>query len=130
MHKVAEKPMPADAGSDDTLASLVLARIASAARPVDKGEIAADLSVFAAAQVPASRWRAAVERAIGALKADGQVAPRLGGFEATPSGTAAAAKFLGIAAGTPPSSSHVMGTETGAPGRARVEKAATDVAPR
>jgi hypothetical protein len=100
--KVADKPMPAaDAGSEDTLASLVLARISSAARPVDKGEIAADLSVFAAAQVPASRWRASVEGAIAALQQAGQVAPRPGGFAATPAGTAAAAKFLGVAASTP-----------------------------
>jgi hypothetical protein len=101
VHKVADKPIPADTGSDGPLESLVLARIASAARPVDKGEIAADLSVFAAAQVPASRWRASVDGAIAALRAAGQVVPRPGGFEATPAGTAAAARYLGIAASTP-----------------------------
>ncbi len=101
MHKVAGKLLPLNAEGDDPLGDLVLARIASAACPVDKGEIAADLSVFAAAQMPAARWREAVEGAIGALTAGGRIASKPGGFAATAAGTAAAARFLGVAASTP-----------------------------
>src|SRR5262245_37642383 len=86
---------------DDLLGNLVLARIASAARPIDKGEIAADLSVFAGAQTPASRWRDAVEKAIDAVVRAGRIAPKPGGFAATTPGAAAAARFLGVSANAP-----------------------------
>jgi hypothetical protein len=101
VHKVAGKLLSLNADGDDPLGDLVLARIASAVRPLDKGEIAADLSVFAAPQMPAARWREAVEGAVGALAATGRIASKPGGFVATATGTAAAARFLGVAAGTP-----------------------------
>jgi hypothetical protein len=101
VHKVAGKLLSLNAEGEDPLGDLVLARIASAARPVDKGEIAADLSVFAAPQMPAARWREAVEGAVGALAATGRIASKPGGFVATAPGTAAAARFLGVATGTP-----------------------------
>jgi hypothetical protein len=100
VHKVADKAPPADAGGHGPLGRLVLVRIAGAARPVDKGEIAADLSVFAGAQMPASRWRASVEGALDALSAGGLIVPRPGGFVATAAGAGAAARFLGVAAST------------------------------
>jgi hypothetical protein len=101
VHKPAERPLPPVSETENLLGNLVLTRIASAARPVDKGEIAADLSVFAGAQMPALRWREAVGSAIEALAAAGRIAPRPGGFAATLAGTAAAARFLGVAASTP-----------------------------
>jgi hypothetical protein len=101
VHKVAEKLPPSDARSEDLLWHLVLIRITSAARPVDRGEIAADLSVFAGAQVPASRWREAVDGALDALSAAGLIAPKPGGFAATAAGAGGAAKFLGVAARAP-----------------------------
>jgi hypothetical protein len=101
VHKVADKLPPTDAGGQGPLVRLVLVRIAGAARPVDKGEIAADLSVFAGAQMSASRWRASVEGALDALYADRLIAPKPGGFAATAAGTGAAARFLGISAGAP-----------------------------
>jgi hypothetical protein len=101
VHKVADKLLPSDAGVQDPLRHLVLVRIASAARPVDKGEIAADLSVFAGAQMSASRWRASVEGALDALYADRLIAPKPGGFATTAAGASAAARFLGISASAP-----------------------------
>jgi hypothetical protein len=74
----------------------VLARIACAARPIDRGEIAADLSFLAGAQMPAWRWREAVEAAIQALSRAGQVAPKPGGYRASAAGAAVAARFLGV----------------------------------
>ena len=100
MTKVAEKRNASEAQSGDPLRDLVLARIACAARPIDKGEIAADLSFLAGAQMPASRWRETVEGAIEALAATGQVAPKPGGYAATAAGTGAAARFLSVAAST------------------------------
>jgi hypothetical protein len=97
--KVAEKPTASDAQGGDPLRDLVLARIASAARPIDKGEIAADLSFLAGAQMPASRWRETVEGAIRALSGAGQVAHKPGGYAATPAGAAAAARLLGVGSG-------------------------------
>jgi hypothetical protein len=96
--------MPAreEAAGTDRLRSLVLARIASSGRGVEKGEIAADLSVFAGPEVPASRWREAVRGAIEGLTADRLIDPKPGGIVATPAGTAAAAKFLGVSASTSP----------------------------
>src|SRR5262245_42651546 len=88
--------MAIDAQGGDPLRDLVLARIASAARPIDKGEIGADLSFLAGAQMPASRWRESIEGAIVALSAAGQVAPRPGGYAATDTGAAAAARLLGV----------------------------------
>ena len=101
MTKVAEKRIAPDAQGGDPLRDLVLARIASAARPIDKGEIAADLSFLAGAQMPASRWRETVAGAIGALSAAGEVAAKPGGYAASPAGAAAAARFLGVAPGVP-----------------------------
>ena len=101
MTKVAEKRTASDAQGGDPLRDLVLVRIASAARPIDKGEIAADLSFLAGAQMPASRWRDTVVGAIRALSAARQVAPKPGGYAATPAGTAAAARFLGVAPSVP-----------------------------
>src|SRR5262250_1981240 len=88
VHNVAESLDAADTDGAGLLGNLVLARIASAARPIDKGEIAADLSPFAGAQTPASRWREAVVEAIDA--------PKPGGLAATSAGAAAAARFLGV----------------------------------
>jgi hypothetical protein len=101
VHKVADKLPPSDAGGQDPRGHLVLVRIAGAARPVDKGEIAADLSVFAGAQMSASRWRETVEGALGGLSASGLIAPKPGGFAVTAAGASAAARFLGVAASTP-----------------------------
>jgi hypothetical protein len=101
VHKVAQKPIPPDAGGESLLGSLVLVRIASATRPVDKGEIAVDLSLFAGTQTPASRWRTAVEGALDTLAAAGRIGPQPGGFLATAAGSSAAAKFLGVAPSTP-----------------------------
>ncbi|MBO0766260.1 MAG: hypothetical protein J2P50_16955, partial [Hyphomicrobiaceae bacterium] len=101
MHKVADKLPPANAGGEDLLGHLVLVRIAGAARPVDKGEIAADLSVFAGAQMPASRWRATVEGGLEVLSATRLIAPKPGGFAATTAGARVAARFLGVAATAP-----------------------------
>jgi hypothetical protein len=101
VHKVAESLDAADAERAGLLRNLVLARIASAAHPIDKGEIAADLSPFAGAQTPASRWREAVEEAIDALAAAGRIAPKPGGLAATSAGAADASKFLGVAASVP-----------------------------
>ncbi|HEY7551258.1 MAG TPA: hypothetical protein VH913_17300 [Hyphomicrobiaceae bacterium] len=101
MHKVADKLPAADAGTQNPLGRLVLVRIAGATRPVDKGEIAADLSIFAGAQMPASRWRASVEGALDALSDDGLITPKPGGFAATAAGAAAAARFLDVSASTP-----------------------------
>jgi len=98
--KVAEKRNASEARGGGPLRDLVLARIACAARPIDKGEIAADLSFLAGTQMPASRWRETVEGAIEALAATGQVAPKPGGYAATAAGTGAAARFLGVSAGT------------------------------
>jgi hypothetical protein len=93
-------PGPApEADGAGRLAMLALARIAGAGRPVDKGEVAADLSPFADAQMPASRWREAVEAEVAALAAAGSIAPAPGGFAATAAGRAAAARFLGAPAG-------------------------------
>src|SRR5262245_31545860 len=89
--------MTSDAQGGYPLRDLVLARIASAARPIDKGEIAADLSFVAAPQMPASRWRETVVGAIEALSVAGRVIRKPGGYAATPAGTAAAARFLGVA---------------------------------
>jgi len=97
--KVAEKRTVSDTQGGDPLRDLALARIASAARPIDKGEIAADLSFLAGAQMPASRWREAVAGAIKALSAAGQVAPKPGGYAPTAVGAAAAARLLGVSAG-------------------------------
>src|SRR5262245_11146366 len=91
--------MASEAQGGNPLRDLVLARIASATRPIDKGEIAADLSFLAGAQMPVSHWRETVAGAIEALAASGQVIPKPGGFAATPAGTAAAARFLGVASG-------------------------------
>jgi hypothetical protein len=99
VHKVAEKPLAAGAGSADRLEDLVLVRIASAPGGVDRGEIAADLALLAGPQMPASRWRAAVERAIEVQLTAGRIAPQTGGFVATKAGAAVAAKFLGVTAG-------------------------------
>jgi hypothetical protein len=91
---------PAPDAADDSagrLGTLALIRIAGAARPVDRGEVAADLSMFADAQMPASRWREAVEAEISALAAAGSITPAPGGFTATPAGRAAAARFMGLA---------------------------------
>ena len=101
MTKVAEKRIASDAQGGDPLRDLVLARIAGAARPIDKGEIAADLSFLAGAQMPASRWRETMEGAIEALSAAGQVVAKPGGYAATAAGAAAAARFLGVAPGVP-----------------------------
>jgi hypothetical protein len=73
--------------------------VASGPRGVDKGVIAADLAQFAGPQMPASRWRGAVEAAIEALAAAGLIAAGPGGLAATPRGDAALARFLGTAAG-------------------------------
>jgi hypothetical protein len=94
-------PARAEATDADRLRSLVLARVASSGRGVEKGEIAADLSVFAGPEVPASRWREAVQVAIDGLAADRLIDARPGGIVATAAGTAAAARFLGVAASTP-----------------------------
>jgi hypothetical protein len=80
--------------------NLVLARIASSGGGLEKGEIAADLSVFAGPELPASRWREAVQGAIDGLAADRLIDPKRGGIVATAAGTAAAARFLGVAAST------------------------------
>ena len=96
MTKVAEKRTASHARGGEPLRDLVLARIASAARPIDKGEIAADLSFLAGPQMPASLWRESVEGAIKALSGAGQVAHKPGGYAATPAGAAAAAGLLGV----------------------------------
>jgi hypothetical protein len=98
--KVAEKRNGSEAQGANPLRDLVLVRIACAARPVDKGEIAADLSFLAGAQIPASRWRETVEATIEALTAAGQVAPKPGGYAATAAGTGAAVRFLCVPAST------------------------------
>ncbi len=99
MSKVAQKRIPTHVQGGDPLRDLVLARVASAARPIDRGEIGADLSFLAGAQIPASHWRETVAAAIGTLSAAGHIVRRPGGFVATPAGTAAAARFLGVASG-------------------------------
>ena len=101
MTKVAQKRSLSRAEGGDPLRDLVLARVASTARPIDRGEIGADLSFLAGAQVPASRWREAVAVAVGALSAAGHIVGKPGGYVATPAGTAAAAKFLGVASSVP-----------------------------
>ncbi|MFZ1105521.1 MAG: hypothetical protein WAN86_22135, partial [Hyphomicrobiaceae bacterium] len=102
MHKVAGKPLPTEAYNDDTLGSLVLARIASARSGLDsgldRGVLAADLAMFAGPQMPASQWRKAVEGAIERLASAGLIAAKPGGLMATPAGTAAAVRFLGTPA--------------------------------
>ena len=102
MHKVAGKPLPTEADKDDTLGSLVLARIASArsglASGLDRGVLAADLAMFAGPQMPASHWRKAVEGAIERLASARLIAAKPGGLMATPAGAAAAVRFLGAPA--------------------------------
>ncbi len=99
MIKVAEKRIQSEGHGWGPLRNLVLARIACAARPIDKGEIAADLSFLAGAQMPASRWRETVEGAIEALSGAGQVVRKPGGYAATAAGAAVAARFLGVPSG-------------------------------
>ncbi|HEX5958459.1 MAG TPA: hypothetical protein VFY92_07370, partial [Hyphomicrobiaceae bacterium] len=99
MLKVAGISLPAEAERADRLQKLVLARIAGV-RPgvdkgVDKGVIAADLAAFAGPQMPATRWRAAVEAAIEALAAAKLIAGAPAGFTVTKAGATAVAKFLG-----------------------------------
>jgi hypothetical protein len=102
VHKVAGMPLPTEADKDDTLGSLVLARIASApsglGSGLDRGVLAADLAMFAGPQMPASHWRKAVDRAIERLGSARLIAAKPGGLMATPAGMAAAARFLGAPA--------------------------------
>jgi hypothetical protein len=102
VHKVAGKPLRTEAYKDDTLGSLVLARIASARSGLDsgldRGVLAADLAMFAGPQMPTSHWRKAVAGAIERCASAGLIAAKPGGLMATPAGTAAAVRFLGAPA--------------------------------
>jgi hypothetical protein len=91
-------PLPREADTDDTLGSLVLARLAGARSGLDKGMIAADLAMFAGPQMPAAHWRKAIEGAIERLAGTGLIAAQPGGLTATQAGTAAAVRFLGAPA--------------------------------
>jgi hypothetical protein len=73
---------------------LVLVRIACALRGATKTEVAADLAPLAS-QLPAAQWRAEVEREIGALTALDLVKSRAARLEASETGKALAARFLG-----------------------------------
>jgi hypothetical protein len=97
--KVAGMSLPMqEAERDSALNDLVLVRIAGARSGLDKGLIAADLAPFAGPQMPASRWRGAIDAALDALTAAGLIAARPGGFVATKPGAVVAAKFLGAPA--------------------------------
>jgi hypothetical protein len=98
VHKVAAMPVPTEAENADRLGNLVLVRVASARSGVEKGVIAADLAPLAGPQMSTSRWRSAVDGAIDTLLSAKLIAARAGGFVATPTGTAAAVKFLGAPA--------------------------------
>jgi hypothetical protein len=79
----------------DRLRSVVLLRIACAMRGTTKTEVAADLAPFAS-RLPSAPWRAQVEREIEALAAAGLVAVKANRIDASESGLAQAAKFLGL----------------------------------
>jgi hypothetical protein len=85
---------PTGAEAADRLRHLVLVRAVCALRGATKAEIAADLAAIAPG-MPAAQWRAAVEREIEALRAQGLVAAKSVRLEASDAGKVQAARFLG-----------------------------------
>ena len=85
---------PAGAEDAGRLRHLVLVRAVCALRGATKAEIATDLAAIASG-MPAAQWRAAVEREIEALGAQGLVTAKSARLEASDAGKVQTARFLG-----------------------------------
>ncbi len=85
---------PAGAEDAGRLRHLVLVRAVCALRGATKAEIATDLAAIVSG-MPAAQWRAAVEREIEALGAQGLVTAKSARLEASDAGKVQAARFLG-----------------------------------
>lgn len=80
----------------DRLRQLVLVRIVGSPKGCAKANVSEDLAPFVAHRLSPGQWRAALDADIAALILKGHVAAQGARLEATDTGQAAAAEFLGV----------------------------------